>query len=1021
MQAGTELAGRYVLEAVLGSGAMGDVWQGTDRQLDRPVAVKVMRDRLADPRRFRREARIAARLQHPGITVVHDVGTHDGQPFIVMELLHGSDLAAVLDRAPARRLPVETAVSLIAQAASALQVAHSAHIIHRDLKPANLFRQDDGLLKICDFGVARIADATDGVITAGYAIGTALYMSPEQCESETQIDGRSDLYSLGCVLHELLTGRPPFPNGRAREVMHQHMTTPLASLRTRRPEIPEELDAIVLTMLAKKPDDRPDDADGLAATLLAFLRPGAPAAANGARPASGQVGPLASAAGNGARPAAGQGARPPAGVGQGARPAGPAPAANGESTITKDRPRPRPAPAEPPAAAPRRDRVPAAGSPSPAELQPRLQVAPLTGSWSLVAVDPLGHWLASADGDGTISLWDVASGLPIRSWSAGARVLAMAAGRGDRLAVGGDDGCARIWDVARAALGDQFRGHADGVHAVTFDHGGIRLATGDADGVVRLWDPGSRQPVTAPRPAYGAVTALAFDASGARLAAAGEDDTLRVWDVDSPHAAMLLAQRQSGEQVTAIAFGPAGQLAVGGADGRVQVWELAPPDSRWRSADHDHDGAILALTWDPEETRWISVGTDGRLRAGAGGQQPVVGYGRVRAAALSPGTGQGAAIDTSGGHIHTFRIDDPGARRDLVGSDTGLAGVAFGPSGESLVIAGADGALHVWDTKQQTLRSAGTPASGISAAAGSPDVRLAAVCLQDGSVTVYRIAAGTPALTPTLTRAWAHQRRDTASAVAFSPDGSRVATAGDAVRVWQTEDGDVGDALPDSAAHRTRAVAYDRAGRHLAATGADGAVLVWDAAKGVLLRILVRHKGIVHAAAFSPLSGQLATAGSDGTVRIWDADTGEHLHAMSGWECRARVLAFSPADGALALGCADGVVRFREPRKWTQIRAWPGHVHGITAMCFDSSGVRLATAGRDGTVRVWDPASGEAELVVLPRQERWAAAAADGTVREHGDAAGLVWFAAGLSRQAAASPTLSNELSSYLGEREPHG
>ena len=175
--------------------------------------------------------------------------------------------------------------------------------------------------------------------------------------------------------------------------------------------------------------------------------------------------------------------------------------------------------------------------------------------------------------------------------------------------------------------------------------------------------------------------------------------------------------------------------------------------------------------------------------------------------------------------------------------------------------------------------------------------------------------------------------------------------------------------------------------------------MVWDAAKAVLRHILVRHKGVVHAAAFNPLSGQLATAGSDGTVRIWDPETGEHVHSMSGWECRARVLAFSPADGALALGCADGVVRFREPRDWTQIRAWAGHVHGITAMCFDMRGERLATAGRDGTVRVWNLAAGAAELVLLPQRERWAAAEADGTVREHGDAAGLIWFAAGLYRQ----------------------
>ena len=288
-------------------------------------------------------------------------------------------------------------------------------------------------------------------------------------------------------------------------------------------------------------------------------------------------------------------------------------------------------------------------------------------------------------------------------------------------------------------------------------------------------------------------------------------------------------------------------------------------------------------------------------------------------------------------------------------------------------------------------------------------------------MTVYRLGDGSTAVV----EAWADQGHDPASAVAFSPDGSRVATAGDAVRVWKTEDGDADDALPERT-HVTRALAYDHTGRHLAATGTNGAVLVWDAAKGVLRHRLVRHKGVVHAAAFSPLSGQLATAGFDGTIRIWDPDTGEHVHAMSGWECRAGVLAFSPADGALALGCADGVVRFREPRKWTQIRAWPGHVQGITAMCFEMDGERLATVGRDGTVRVWDPATGAAELLLLPQRERWAAAAADGTVSEHGDAAGLVWLAAGLSRQPSARTQLPSDRRVAMNElsrcrREPHG
>lgn len=993
MEAGTELAGRYVLERILGSGGMGDVWQGTDQQLERQVAVKVMRDQLADPRRFRREGRIAARLQHPGITVVHDVGTHGGLPFIVMELLHGRDLAAVLSQAPGRRLPVKTAVSLIVQAANALQAAHAAHIIHRDLKPANLFYQDNGLLKICDFGVARITDAVDGLTTAGNVIGTAFYMSPEQCAGETQIDGRSDLYSLGCVLYELLTGQPPFSRGNAREIMNQHMNASPASLRTLRPDIPGDLDSIVLSMLAKDPGDRPNDAGSLAAMLRATLRSGGPAV--------------------------GQSAPPP--VTTSARTA---PAVDAESTRTTSRPRERRTGKATRAAARQRDRSPVdrspVSSPPPAGVQQQLQVAPSTGSWSLLAFDPRGQWLATADGDGTIALWDVASGLPVRSWSAGAHVLAMTAGPGNRLAIGGDDGCARIWDVERATLADEFCGHVGGVQAVAFDPSGTRLATGDADGVVRLWEPGSRQPVMARRSAYGALTVLAFDASGGRLAGGGEDDTLRVWDVASPQTAILLAERPFGKEITAVAFGAAGQLAVGGADGRVWAWDPGSLTSRGGPVGQSHDGGVRALVWDAVEGRWVSVGIDGRLHAGDGEQQAVVAYGHVRAAAISLTARGGAVIDDSSGRIHTFQIGDPSDRQDLRGCDASLNGVAFGPSGGSMVAGGIDGLLYVWDTRQQSLRPVGAPASAVSAVATSADGRLAAVCREDGRIIVYGIADEG---TVTLTERWAHRCPEPPSAVAFSPDGSRVATAGDAVRVWQAKDGDADDALPESG-HHTRALAFDRTGSYLAAAGADGAVLVWNAAKSVLRHILVGHKGVVYAAAFSPLSGQLATAGSDGTVRIWDPDTGEQVRSLNGWECRARVLAFSPADGALALGCADGVIRFREPRNWTQIRAWPGHVQGITAMCFDVRGERLATAGRDGTVRVWAPATGMASLVLLPQRERWAAVV-DGTVRDHGDAGGLIWCAAGLSRQPPARPKLPstgeamNKLRSC--QRESHG
>ena len=266
MQAGLKLSGRYVLQALLGSGGMGEVWRGVDEHLDRPVAVKVLRTHLADPElagRFRREAKIAARLQHPGITVVHDVGSDNGQLFIVMELLHGRDLAAMLAEAPTG-LPIDTVVPLAIQAAGALRAAHAGHVVHRDLKPANLFVLDGGLLKICDFGIAWAVDSATHLTATGQVIGTPAYMSPEQCQGQ-QVDERSDLYSLGCVLYALLIGQPPFAEGQQLAIMLQHLNAAPAAPRTIRPNVPPELDHLVLELLAKNPARRPDEGRVIAA------------------------------------------------------------------------------------------------------------------------------------------------------------------------------------------------------------------------------------------------------------------------------------------------------------------------------------------------------------------------------------------------------------------------------------------------------------------------------------------------------------------------------------------------------------------------------------------------------------------------------------------------------------------------------------------------------------------------------------------------------------------------------------
>ncbi|MFI6156870.1 protein kinase [Kitasatospora sp. NPDC051170] len=291
MREGDHLAKRYRLDGRLGRGGMSQVWRGHDVLLGRAVALKLLPDGGSTEetlQRFQREATIGARLQHPGITVVHDVGRHNGRLFIVMELLQGRDLAHVLADAP-DGLPVDQALALARQAAEALAAAHAQGVVHRDLKPGNLFLTTGGRLKICDFGIARTADTTAALTTTGQPIGTPLYMAPEQWRGG-HIDTRCDLYALGCVLHALLTGAPPFraTGGQVWALMHRHLEEVPRSLRSIRAEVPAEVDQLVAALLAKTPGDRPTVTETIATLTRASTPPAAEPAptVNAAAPAS---------------------------------------------------------------------------------------------------------------------------------------------------------------------------------------------------------------------------------------------------------------------------------------------------------------------------------------------------------------------------------------------------------------------------------------------------------------------------------------------------------------------------------------------------------------------------------------------------------------------------------------------------------------------------------------------------------------------------------------------------------------
>jgi eukaryotic-like serine/threonine-protein kinase len=269
----TLLAGRYRLVRRLGAGATAVVELADDMQLERPVAVKLLADSVLDDDDFRtrfvREARAAARLSHPNVVRVYDTGETDGRPFIVMEYVPGETLAAVLERRGT--LPPTDVVDLGAQACAGLSEAHEHGLVHRDVKPQNLILRDDGTLKIADFGIVRGDEATR-LTQQGTVLGTAAYLSPEQAAG-ADVTAASDLYSLGAVLYELLTGRTPYEFASLADLADKQRGGAVTPVRDLEPGVPEPLEAVVMRCLAHDPRFRYRSAAELRPALQTSVAP----------------------------------------------------------------------------------------------------------------------------------------------------------------------------------------------------------------------------------------------------------------------------------------------------------------------------------------------------------------------------------------------------------------------------------------------------------------------------------------------------------------------------------------------------------------------------------------------------------------------------------------------------------------------------------------------------------------------------------------------------------------------------
>jgi WD40 repeat protein len=973
----------YEVLAEVGRGGAGVVYWAWQAGANRTVALKML---LAGPHagaeqraRFRTEAEAVGRLQHPNIVQVFQVGEQAGRPFLVMEYVEGGSLAQKLTGAP---LPGGPSAELVQTLARAVQAAHERGIVHRDLKPANVLLAPDGTPKIADFGLAKLLIGAGAAHTQNGAIlGTPSYMAPEQATGQAaEISPATDVYALGAILYELLTGRPPFRGEASLETLLQVRTEEPVPPRRLQSKVPLDLETICLKCLQKAPHQRYASAAALADDLQRYRR-GEPIRA---RPTS-----RTERAVRWCR-------RNPLVAGLAAAVAallllttvGAVLAAVKQHGLAE-------------AAERARDAAVAAGNAE--QVQRRRTEELLERQY----VDRAVRLLDEGDLDGAL-LWTV---------------------EGLRL-VQGDAAREEMHRFRLAAVLRQrprfvqvwFPGGP--VHHVGFSPDGQRVVTASEAVTARVWDAATGKAVGLPLKHTGALLHAEFSPDGRRVVTASKDGTARVWDATTGQAVGPPLRHGDGIWIRHAAFSPDGRRVVtAGGDGQARVWDtdtgrpITPPLAPGT--------AVQSVAFSPDGRRVVTASADGTARVwDAGTGALVVALKHDQPVYYAEFNRDGTRVVTAG--ATTARVWDAASGQPIATLPhiTTVNRAEFSPDGGRVVTASSDNTAQVWDA------ATGAPITPplrhgdyVRQATFCRDGRVVITACGDGKVRQWDATTGA-LYAPTLSHGAA------VSCAAVSPDGGRILTASydGTARLWVPagpaptilkHEHLVHPAVPASTVGtlgspsgqgpllaasalfpgRTNQLVYHAAfspdGRRLATASWDRTAQLWDAVTGAaLLRAPLRHKGEVRRVTFSPDGRRVATASLDGTARVWDAATGEPVTRFLPHQDQVFEVSFRPDGKWLLTASLDGKARVWDADTGALVVALK-HDRPVRYAEFNRDGTRVVTASDDRTARVWDVPSG-ALVVTLehPGPVLQAAFSPDGrfvVTASRDDGTGWVW------------------------------